>query len=107
MLHAVERALAKLPGVVAWRNSVGYIAQPRPLSYGLGKGSADLIGIVTVGGRGLFLALEVKAPAGRIAPHQQAWLDRVRSMGGIAAVVRSALEAVEVVQQAQAGRVLT
>jgi hypothetical protein len=104
VLHAVEAALRKIPGVLIWRNSVGMTrtANGGFLQYGLGKGSADLIGILGPAGR--FLAIEVKAEAGVIAPHQTAWLDRVRELGGVAAVVRSAAEAVEVVMVAQRGR---
>ncbi len=49
------------------------------------KGVSDLIGVVN----GIFVALEVKTPKGRVTPLQQNFIDRVRSEGGHAYVIRS------------------
>jgi hypothetical protein len=38
---------------------------------------------------GWFLAVEVKAPHGRLSPEQSAFLEKVRSLGGVAVVARS------------------
>ena len=64
---------------------------------GLCPGSADLIGwrsiTITpdmVGNRvAQFVAIEVKTPAGRVSQPQVHFLDRVKSAGGHALVVRS------------------
>ena len=69
------------------------------MRYGLAVGSADLIGCL--GGR--FIALEVKAAAGRTSPEQRQWLDLVRRNGGFAAVVRSVDEARAAIARARRG----
>lgn len=43
--------------------------------------------------RGRFIAVELKAPAGRLSRLQRVLLEQVESAGGIAAVVRSPAEA--------------
>ena len=103
VLHQVEDALHKLPGVHMFRNTVSLVrtASGGMMSTGLCKGSGDLIGWVEIGGRAVFASLEVKSAEGRVAPHQQAWADKVHTAGGIAAIVRSAVEAVDVVLRAQ------
>ena len=73
----------------------------RLVTFGLARGSADLIGwrtvVVTpdmVGQRlAVFTSIEIKTPTGRIAPAQQHWLGVVRGAGGIAGVVRSVTDA--------------
>lgn len=69
------------------------------------KGVSDLIGIIphTVRpedvGRtvGVFTALEVKQSGGRVRKEQGPFLRRINALGGIAAVVRSAEDAEDVV----------
>jgi hypothetical protein len=67
--------------------------------YGLAVGSADLIGCLD----GRFVALEVKAAAGRTSPEQRQWLDLVRRNGGFACVVRSVDEARAAIARARKG----
>jgi len=73
-------------GFMAWNNPSGAvrIAQDRWLHFGK-KGSADILGCLS-GGR--FLAVEVKAPSGRLSQEQQVFLEAIRSLGGLALVVR-------------------
>lgn len=86
------------PGDIVIRN-------PRPLHAGLHKGSGDLIGwrrrIVTPADIGnpvaQFLSLEVKNRRGRASADQLNWADAVRAFGGLAAIVRSVDEAMEVI----------
>lgn len=105
--NAIRIAVSRLPGVVMWRNNTG-IAEHwngrnvERVAYGLGKGSADLVGIVD----GRFVALEIKTERGRVSPEQQVWLDLVNARGGYGAVVRSTDEAVAAVECARAGDVL-
>ena len=77
----------EIRGVFAWNNPTGAV-QVRPGQYmRFGKvGSADIIGVLP-GGR--FLAVEVKAPHGRLSPEQADFLDRIRGLGGVAIVAHS------------------
>lgn len=76
----------QLRGIYHWRNSVGAVRMGpgRFMHFGL-KGSSDILGILP-GGR--FLAVEVKAPGGRLSPEQRQFLDDVKTLGGLCLVVR-------------------
>ena len=75
--------------------------------YGLPKGSADIVGILTMVLEGelygIFFALEVKSGRGRTSDEQDRWLALVRRMGGFATVVRSVQEAKEALARARKG----
>jgi hypothetical protein len=78
------------------RNNVGKLpdAQGRWVTYGLGVGSADLIGIsMQADGIGRFVCIEVKVPGKRATKEQQSFIDMVRKMGGLAGVAHSVNEA--------------
>lgn len=53
------------------------------------KGTSDILGLKN----GKFFAIECKTKLGSISPHQKAFLEQVRKMGGKAAVCRSIDEA--------------
>lgn len=86
-----------------WRNNVGALRDERGrlVTYGLCKGSSDLIGLrqVLIGpehmGRTLavFSALEVKAARGTLSEEQRKFLQLVQQQGGLAGMVRSLEEA--------------
>ena len=86
-----------------FRNNTGTLRDQngRPVSFGLARGSADLIGWRTVtitpdmvGQQvAVFTSIEVKTATGRIRPEQQQWLDAVQAAGGIAGVARSVEDA--------------
>jgi hypothetical protein len=82
---------------VLFRNSVGTFktSDGAFVTAGLPPGSADLIGILCRGGKGIFVALEVKCPGEKPRPDQLAFLNRIRDLGGIAAVVTSVEEALD------------
>lgn len=97
-------------GAVAFRNNVGQYFDPktqRPIRYGLGVGSSDLIGwrsiTITpdmVGTKvAVFTAVEVKTPTGRPTEAQLNFIDQVRKAGGFAGIARSASEAVALIQR--------
>ena len=89
-----------------FRNNTGTLRDQhgRPVSFGLAKGSADLIGwtmrTVTqemVGTQvAVFTSIEVKTASGRLTPEQQQWLDAVQAAGGIAGVARSVEDALRI-----------
>lgn len=102
-LKLILAALAAQRACKFWRNNTGAVrVGARFVKYGLCKGSADIIGIVTNDvGKGIFVALEVKAPKGRATPEQIDFLSEVRSFGGIAAIVRTVDEALLCVEAAR------
>ena len=96
----IRLALGTNPDARIFRNQVGSLPDPRTgrlVTFGLVRGSADLIGWRTVtitqamvGTRlAIFTSIEVKTPTGRIRPEQQAWLEAVTHAGGIAGIARS------------------
>ena len=104
----IRLALGTQPDTRLFRNQVGSLPDPRTgrlVTFGLARGSADLIGWRTVtitpemvGQRiAVFTSIEVKTPTGRIAPAQQHWLHAVRIAGGCAGVARSVESALQIV----------
>ena len=100
----IRLALGTNPDARIFRNQVGSLPDPRTgrlVTFGLVRGSADLIGWRTVtitqamvGTRlAIFTSIEVKTPTGRIRPEQQAWLDAVTHAGGLAGIARSVTDA--------------
>lgn len=91
----IRATLNQMPGVRFFRNNVGLARQANShVAYGLGVGSGDLIGLV--GGR--FVSLEIKTAHGRVTDDQLRWRDTINALGGVAAIVRSVKQAVEVVE---------
>jgi hypothetical protein len=104
----IRLAIGTRPEARIFRNQVGSLPDPRTgrlVTFGLAKGSADLIGwrsiTVTpdmVGTRlAIFTSIEVKTPTGRVRPEQQAWLETVQQAGGVAGVARSVSDALRIV----------
>lgn len=78
-------------GIFHWRQN--QVAVPLPNGkfrrfVGL-LGVADILGVLD---RGRFLAVEVKRPGGKTSPHQEEFLERVSSLGGVALCVSSVEE---------------
>ena len=82
-------------GCLVFRNNVGCLpdAQGRPIRYGLGVGSSDIIGI---GPDGAFIAVEVKTDTGRATTAQLAFIAAVARQGGRAGIARSPAEALKI-----------
>jgi VRR-NUC domain len=86
-----------------WRNNVGALQDIHGnyVTYGLCVGSSDLIGfqrrVITPADVGcewaVFTALEVKSAAGRVSPAQEAFIQLIKTHGGIAGVIRSMADA--------------
>ena len=104
----IRLALGTHPQTRLFRNQVGSLPDPRTgrlVTFGLARGSADLIGWRTitvtadmVGQRlAVFTSIEVKTPTGRVRPDQTAWLGAVQSAGGIAGIARSVPDALQLV----------
>jgi hypothetical protein len=98
----IRLALSRGP-VRLWRNNTGMLLdrQGRPVTFGLCKGSSDLIGLrsVTIGPEhvgqtlAVFVAVEVKSAQGRTTAEQGAFIEQVTAMGGLAGVARTVGEA--------------
>lgn len=73
-----------------------YLRGARRVSYGLHKGSPDLIGWTVRNGVAVFTALECKSATGRPTPEQLRFIEAVQRAGGLAGVVRSVDEALAV-----------
>ena len=100
----IRLAVGTRPDLRLYRNNCGSLPDPRTgrlVTFGLARGSADLIGWRTitvtqamVGTRlAVFCSIEVKTPTGRVRPEQQAWLEAVQQAGGIAVIARSVPDA--------------
>jgi hypothetical protein len=104
ILHAVRAALLSDGRVMLWRNNTGgELVTPergsrRFIKYGLGRGSADLVGLLRPSGR--FCAFEVKAPKGRVSHEQELWGAAVQRAGGFYAIVRSVDDALAALARA-------
>ena len=105
----IRLAVGINPETRLFRNQVGSLPDPRTgrlVTFGLARGSADLIGWRTitvtqamVGTRlAIFTSIEVKTPTGRVRPEQQAWLEAVQGAGGIAIIARSVPDALQMVE---------
>lgn len=103
VLRDVLRAFDGAADVRVWRNSVGTTeewgesstgaAVARHITYGLGPGSPDVVGVLTVCGVGVMVGIEVKSPTGRVRPEQAAWLAAGAARGMVTGVARSADDA--------------
>ena len=98
--HGPTRLL-RINAGVAWQGTVIERTQhrlvlARPYAIRLAApGVSDLIGW-TEGGR--FVAIEVKAPRGRLTDEQAAFIELVRRSGGLAGVARSVDEARKIIR---------
>jgi hypothetical protein len=102
----IIQALNKTKRCLVKRNHTGFgVMHGRPMSFGLGKGGTDLVGILAVTGR--VFCLEIKTPAGRTDParakEQEEWQAMIRKWGGFATVVRSVEQAIEALTRAERG----
>lgn len=105
----IRLAVGTRPDTRLFRNQTGALPDPRTgrlVTFGLARGSADLIGWRTVTitpdmvGRRLavFCSIEVKTSTGRLRPEQQAWLGAVAGAGGVAGVARSVGDACQIIE---------
>lgn len=78
--------------------SAGATVHPQTGAYG-SRGTPDLLACY----RGRFVAIEVKAPRGRLSELQAARIEAIRAAGGVAGVARSVDEALALLEEAANG----
>lgn len=108
IVHEILAELARVRGVRAARNNVGTIEDIRgiPVSFGLGEGSTDIVGIITFGGVesawpgfahlapiAFAFGIEVKQPGRYANRKQKTWHTVARRRGMPCGVARSREEA--------------
>lgn len=102
-------ALNRLPDIHVIRNNVGALRDRHDhlVTYGLGTGSPDLVGVLTatIGSRrvGLVFCLEVKRPGEGPSDEQLAWHAFARRRECFVATVTSVEEALAAVERARKG----
>ena len=97
ILRLIQLALSEA-GAVTWRNNCGSYTDPRSgsfVKFGIGNpGGSDLIGIF----KGRFCAFEVKTAKGKPTDAQLNFINAVIANGGIAGVVRSPQDALDLLR---------
>lgn len=104
LLQLIRLNLAQIPGVILWRNSIGYDARAK-CDYGIqNPGGSDLIGFYSHTHYDLnpyeeaqFLAIEVKTATGIVSQSQRDFINLVRRHGGLAGVARSIQDAKDII----------
>lgn len=87
------------PYCVIFRMNVGAVrtADGRIFRTGVPPGFSDLFGVRISDGRAVFI--EVKNASGRVSPQQKNFIERMREIGAIAGVCRSAEDALKLILQ--------
>lgn len=93
IMRDIREAVNATGKATLWRNSVGYDSTTR-VKYGLGVGSADLVGFMHETGQ--MIAIEVKTPVGRLSKEQKLWLAFCAAKGARVGVARSVEEALAI-----------
>ena len=89
---------SRFPGLILWRNSIGFDARTK-VHYGIGgPGGSDLVGLY----RGVFVGIEVKAPGAYTEKdrliNQSNFLRAIKDAGGAAGFASSVEEAEAIIQ---------
>ena len=94
-MHAIHDAVVASGLAVLWRNNCGVATWQNGARtrYGLGLGSADLVGVLRPSGRAV--AIEVKSPVGKATPAQLAWRRAWEGAGGLYILARSVEDALD------------
>ena len=114
LYEAIKAALQWEPGLKLMRNANGqFRARGFHVKAGLGNGSADFVGILslkiwhpdtaTMRLVGRFIVLEVKREGEELDAAQVLWLSEVRALGGFGAMVTGPDSAREAIARARLG----
>lgn len=97
IMRAIRHAVNQTGRARLVRNNVGVDIE-RGIKFGLGVGSADLVGMLR-GGR--TFAIEVKTDVGRLSKEQQAWWRAFRAWGGLGGMARNEEQAMQLLEEAE------
>jgi hypothetical protein len=89
LVWSILRALKPIFWLRAWRNNTGRRGR---VQFGLGTGSADIVGIL--GPKGRFFAIECKTTT-LLTDEQKEWLAHVERLGGLVIVANTLADALE------------
>ncbi len=93
LLQQIRLELAKIPGVILYRNAIGHDGRAH-VDYGIqNPGGSDLIGLCH-GGR--FVAVEIKTEDGVVSQEQRDFIAIIRRNGGLAGVARNLEDAKDI-----------
>jgi len=82
-----------------FKNVTGY-DNKRHIKYGIPqKGGSDLLGWVRIGGKAIFLSIEIKTGTGTLTEAQRNWIEIVKEFGGIAGVARTVEDALKLIEK--------
>ncbi len=83
--------------ILCWKNNTAgiYVKARNTYIPSHAPGVSDILAVLP-GGR--FLAVEVKAPKGKVSPLQQQFIDAVNQAGGLAFVARSVEEVIRILK---------
>jgi hypothetical protein len=102
LCRSILDALSLVRGFEVWRVNSGWASGASGGMIRLAPaGHADILGCLAPSGR--LVGLEVKTATGRVTPAQVAWAERIRSVGGFVATVRSVDEARAALERAKGG----
>lgn len=79
------------------KKALSYAKKMRPIQFGV-KGSPDLQGFITVGGRAVYLGIEVKDAKGKQQELQKKYEQMVDNMGGYYFLCRSLDDAIKAIK---------
>ncbi len=102
LVKACLQYLNMVAGALARRNNTGKLIDRtgRPVTFGLGVGSSDIIGCLP-GGR--YLAVECKIGKNKLTLNQKLFLESVKAAGGLALCVWSLPELVRAIHDDRKG----
>lgn len=101
VLERTQELMSKWGGVHVMRNTVGFVKKGgRGITYGLGRGSSDIVAIVAPYGR--WLCVETKrGDGGKLSPEQDRWLRWMRTYGAVVGVVDKAEDVIPLIEAAR------
>ena len=94
--NSIRLELSKLGGLVLrLNNGLFYTEDGRPIKSGLPKGTSDLLYV----GNDIIAFMEVKTSKGKPRPEQLRFIEKIKSLGHKAGIVRSVEDALKLINE--------